>query len=277
MFKNFKSVLILLVMFVVGATTVSAYQTEPNSAEKEEKFSVIIAVDGEEAQVEVSSCTVEELLNDKHVVLSNEDSINYGLEEEVFEDMKIEIETYQELIFTETEEIPFETERIPTDELEEGQQRVIQAGVPGESYKRYKVICKGGKGISRDFIEEGINSEPVKEIVEYGVEKNVIITPEGKCLKYTQEYDMKATAYSSLEPGLTDYTYTGRRAVYGVIAVDPTVIPLHSKVYVEGYGEAIAADIGKSIKNYRVDLCFESLEEVVQYGVQYIKVYVLED
>ncbi len=87
---------------------------------------------------------------------------------------------------------------------------------------------------------------------------------------------MKATAYSPQEPGLDDHTASGLPARYGIVAVDPTVIPLGTRLLVEGYGEAIAGDTGSAIKGMRIDLCFDTLAECEAYGVRMVRVTVLE-
>ncbi len=87
---------------------------------------------------------------------------------------------------------------------------------------------------------------------------------------------MRATAYSPQEPGLDDHTASGLPARYGVVAVDPTVIPLGTRLLVEGYGEAIAGDTGSAIKGMRIDLCFDTLAECEAYGVRMVRVTVLE-
>jgi 3D (Asp-Asp-Asp) domain-containing protein/peptidoglycan hydrolase CwlO-like protein len=92
------------------------------------------------------------------------------------------------------------------------------------------------------------------------------------------EWTMIATAYYSGGGGLngTGITFTGLRARKGIIAADPSVIPLGTRVYIEGYGEALVADIGGWIKNNRVDLCFDSLEDCYRYGRRKIYVYLIK-
>lgn len=91
--------------------------------------------------------------------------------------------------------------------------------------------------------------------------------------------NMEATAYDpgpiSCGPNANGYTATGMKAGYGVVAVDPRVIPLGTKVYVEGYGYAIAADIGGAIKGNRIDLCYNTYQEAIRFGRRMVRVYLL--
>jgi 3D (Asp-Asp-Asp) domain-containing protein len=67
------------------------------------------------------------------------------------------------------------------------------------------------------------------------------------------------------------------RATHGVVAVDPNVIPLYTRLYIEGYGPAIAGDIGGAIRGQRIDLCFDSLGEALDWGRRPVTVYILND
>ncbi|EUJ32488.1 LysM peptidoglycan-binding and 3D domain-containing protein [Listeria cornellensis] len=86
-----------------------------------------------------------------------------------------------------------------------------------------------------------------------------------------------ATAYSKAEPGMGHVTASGIDLNDNprVIAVDPSVIPLGSKVYVEGYGEAIAADTGGAIKGNKIDVHLDSVQACYNWGVKTVKVQIL--
>lgn len=88
-------------------------------------------------------------------------------------------------------------------------------------------------------------------------------------------YFVQATGYSSADEGNGEYTCTGTRLHHGIIAVDPAVIPLGTRVYIPGYGEAIADDTGGMIKGDRIDLAFETQQEAIDYGRQNIEIYIL--
>lgn len=94
-----------------------------------------------------------------------------------------------------------------------------------------------------------------------------------------KEITVKATAYTASCEGCSGITATGVNIKANpdarVIAVDPKVIPLGSKVYVEGVGEAIAADTGGAIKGNRIDVFVPSEQNAINFGVKYLKVTIL--
>ena len=84
---------------------------------------------------------------------------------------------------------------------------------------------------------------------------------------------MESTAYSAYET--SGITATGEAVRHGIAAVDPNMIPLGSKLYVEGYGHALAADVGGAIQGNRIDLGFDSYQEALDWGRRDVKVHVL--
>lgn len=81
----------------------------------------------------------------------------------------------------------------------------------------------------------------------------------------------------------TAYTWTGNRTASGTIphigtvATDPKVIPTGTKLYIEGYGDAVAEDTGSAIKGNHIDLYMDSRDECLQFGRRTIEVEVKED
>lgn len=103
-----------------------------------------------------------------------------------------------------------------------------------------------------------------------------------KGYSYKEMRLMEATAYypgpeCTGKNAIHGRTYTGKKARYGLVAVDPKVIPLGTKLYIEGYGKAEAADIGGAIKGDKIDLCFTTYQEAKKYGRKRIKVYILNN
>ncbi len=117
-----------------------------------------------------------------------------------------------------------------------------------------------------------------------------MMTTRSKNFSYKNSYVMIATAYdlsyasTGKLPGMDGYgiTKSGTKAKVGTVAVDPTVIPLGTKLYIEyadgsgTYGYATAEDTGSAIKGYRVDLFFNTYQECIEFGRRRVVVYVLE-
>ena len=96
--------------------------------------------------------------------------------------------------------------------------------------------------------------------------------------EYSKVLTMNATAYSNDPAENAGYTTTklGTPLRHGVVAVDPKVIPLGTKLYIEGYGYAVAEDTGGAIKGNKIDLCFTDKALVHAFGRRNVKVYVLK-
>ena len=87
---------------------------------------------------------------------------------------------------------------------------------------------------------------------------------------------MSASAYTAHDPGNGSYTRNGNLLRRGLVAVDPTVIPLGTRLYIPGYGYAVADDIGGAIQGNRIDLAFDDRSDALQFGRQRITVYVFD-
>ncbi|GGA33415.1 LysM peptidoglycan-binding and 3D domain-containing protein [Psychrobacillus lasiicapitis] len=98
--------------------------------------------------------------------------------------------------------------------------------------------------------------------------------------KAVKELTVTSTAYTASCAGCSGVTATGIDLLANpnqkVISVDPSVIPLGSKVWVEGYGEAIAGDTGGAIKGNKIDIFIPSKEEAVNWGKKTVKVKILD-
>lgn len=99
---------------------------------------------------------------------------------------------------------------------------------------------------------------------------------EGNPSRYSRSLNMSASAYSAYDGGNSNHTYGGNLVHKGLVAVDPTVIPLGTRLFIPGYGYAIADDIGGSIKGNKIDLAFDSHGEAMQFGRQNVIVYIVD-
>ncbi len=187
------------------------------------------------------------------------------------------------------ETVNFNTVKRLNADLAAGETVTVREGVTGTKKVTYKVNYENGKEISREAIAEIVTTAPIDKIVEYGnktaEEELPTVSTEKGVLKYKRVITCEATAYDlSAEEngGYAGQTATGVPLDRGVIAVDPRVIPLGSRVYIEAldgswtYGYAVAADTGGAIKGNRVDLCYRTQYECVQFGRRQCRVYILD-
>lgn len=93
--------------------------------------------------------------------------------------------------------------------------------------------------------------------------------------RYSKVLEMKAYAYSAESAG-GNITATGTLLRRGVVAVDRRVIPLGTKMYIEGYGYAVAEDTGGAIIGNKIDVAMQTTAECYQWGVRNVKVYILD-
>lgn len=252
---------------------------------------VNILVDGQLKEVWSYKDTVEEVIADNGIMLNPLDRYEgVDAKDNIKEGMDIRVVRVNEEIIAEQSDIPFTVVEKPNDVMNEGETKTIVTGENGIREKYYKLTYEDSKPVARVFVNEKIVKEPVNKIVEYGTVLN-FRNHRGDLVRYKDVIKMKATAYTSSfedtgkHPDHPEFgiTYTGMRAREGIIAVDPKVIPLGTKVYVEvpgpapDYGFAIAADIGSAIKGKLIDLYFDSSKKVKQWGRRDVVVYILNE
>ncbi len=96
----------------------------------------------------------------------------------------------------------------------------------------------------------------------------------------SKEFYVNSTAYSPFCSGCSGVTATGINVKQNpnmkIIAVDPNVIPLGTKVWVEGYGNAIAADTGSAIKGNKIDVLMPSKSDAYKWGRKKVLIKILD-
>lgn len=234
---------------------------------------VQITSNGTRLTLETAEDTVGDML-DKELITLNEQGIEFdkdidetsvSLDSEIEEGLDIQIVKVETKEVVEREAINFDTIVENNEDLDRSVEKVKSEGVNGEKEITYKVVYKDGVEYSRDIKSTKTISEPQNKVIEKGT-GTIYASRSGESIKYKKKLSCEATAYTG-----DKNTATGRRPVrnpngLSVIAVDPSVIPLGSKVYVDGYGYAIAADTGGAIKGNIIDLFLNSEGECRRWG-----------
>lgn len=232
--------------------------------------------------------TVGEVLDDQGIVLEGKDFTYPELNDTISNGTNIEIFHVKEVVDTIEDVIPFGKVVNKNNKMDIGTSKVVQTGKNGVKKTYYKKEYINGELHSTELVKEEVVSEPISEIIEKGT-KDLIVTSRGDT-SYRKAITMTATAYdlsfesTGKNPGDRHYglTASGTKARPGVVAVDPRVIPLGTKLYVQSldgskdYGFAIAEDTGGAIKGNKIDLFFETSSQVNRFGRRKVKVYILK-
>lgn len=228
--------------------------------------------------------TVSELLAENNIGLSSEDIVSMPLTTLIEDGMEVEIIRVSHKTLEEYQEIPFATEKRASSSMNKGTSRTVQNGIKGSKKIVYEVELRNGKEVSRKTVSETKIKEPTTQIIEYGTKavdtSGVVTTWSGSKLNYKKKISMTATAYTT-ERTSDKITATGKVARVGLVAVDPRVIPLGSKLYIVSadgkswcYGTAVAADTG--VRGNKIDLFFNTYNECISFGRRKATVYVLK-
>ncbi len=175
----------------------------------------------------------------------------------------------------ETESLPKTIVYQDDPETEAGEEKVLEEGTDGKKVKIIKITYSNdGEEYSKELISTETTPAKDKKILRgTKVVWRNLDTPDGQ-ITYWKKMRVYATHYDSHCLGCNEWTAIGMRQGKGVIAVDPKVIPMRSKLYIPGYGPAIAGDTGGAIKGNIIDLGFDDAHTAGWYA-HFIDIYLL--
>lgn len=262
-------------------------------------YTVNVNVKGNKITKEVPAGTVANALEYLDIKLDKNDVVSVDINKEVTENMDIVINSVTYKDVKTTESIAYSTKYQNSDDMYIGETSTIQAGVNGERtiVTREKYI--NGKLDSSSQVSNEITKQPVDEIIAQGTKEyvsqvytnsgsisvnesaNVLTDVNGNQVNYTRVLTGSGTAYYAPAGALTS---TGRLARYGVVAVDPDIIPYGSILYIVSndgqvvYGYAVAGDTGGALwaGTAIVDLYYNTYDECCQFGRRDVTIYVLD-
>lgn len=181
---------------------------------------------------------------------------------------------FEDKIESQTEPIFRKTIYKDDPETEAGEEKVVNEGKDGSKLTIIKITFYEGKKYSQEVISTDI-VPPQDKVILRGAKIvwKVLDSPDGQ-IRYFRKLRVWATHYDSRCLGCNEWTATGMRAGKGVVAVDPKVIPLKSRVYIPGYGLAIAGDTGGAIKGNIIDLGFDNAQ-TAGWRARFVDIYLL--
>jgi len=240
---------------------------------------VVILSDGRRIKTRSHGDTVAQVLDQELIEIVNRDYTIPDTQTEVYDNMTVQVIRVLEQVVLEEEPIPFETVWQPDAGLDLDRQRLDQAGSAGLKRRLVRIVYENGEETERVTEEEWVETPPTTETIAYGTKIIIreVQTAEGT-KTYWRKFRALATAYSASTAGTPPdapwygRTYMGLPARKGIIAVDRTVIPLGTWMFVPGYGVGLAGDLG--VQGRHVDLCFD--EDSLPRGFyRWVDVYLL--
>lgn len=240
--------------------------------------------------------TVAQLLTRIGIPTNDEYTITPDLNTDTTDGMQITVTRTVSTVETYVVEQAFEIVTCEDPTLAKGQEKILVPGSVGIIQRKAQVVYTNATEQSRTVIEETVLEPVVNQVIAIGTGENVgqtntkpligdgvIILPSGEILTYSKSEEFEATAYSKYNAGCDDYTATGTRVRVGVVAVDPSVIPYGTRMFIVSndgkyiYGLATAEDCGGSIKGNRLDLYMDTDAECFAFGRRDCTVYFLGD
>lgn len=288
----------------------AALQKEDTIKIKKAK-NVTVSLDGKELTLLSAEDNVKSMLSAEDISIQAEDKVEPKTDAALTDNMQIKITRVETKSLTETLALDYESEIRSDDSILSSLQKTVQNGEKGSKDITYKVIYEDGKEVSRSVTNETITKEPVKEIVVKGTQKAVAmndggdksaaankggnqpaavnkggnqstaVNRGGDPLASAKKVNVRTTAYWAMDGVGHTYTSSGKLAVrnpqgYSTVAVDTSVFPYGTKLYIPGYGYAIAADTGSAIKGNTIDVYFNTKQEAVNWEVKHLTVSVVK-
>jgi 3D (Asp-Asp-Asp) domain-containing protein len=246
------------------------------SVQATQDFPVKVQVDGATVVTRAAMPRLTDILKNAGVELGPNDRAEAKFSTDTGKLAEIEVIRVRRQVVTESVQITPPVHTVRDYFLAPGTTVVMDNGEPGVTLRKSEVSTENGVEVSRHSISEDILTEARPKVVDCGV----ATTPADRLTASRSDLLTRTSRVLSVEA--TAYTHTGSRTASGVypyvggVAVDTRVIPLGTRLYIDGYGPAKAVDTGGAIKGQRVDLFFDTKIECLNWGRREVKVYCLQ-
>ena len=237
-------------------------------------------VDGlEERQVWSTSTTVANFLKQQEIQLAESDRVDKDLEDVITPNDKIAVVRVEKVTDVVEESVDFAVEKKNDSSLLKGEEKIVTEGKKGKVERTYNVVKENGKVVSKKVASEKVLEKPTTKVVAVGTKVVTASVSRSAEPQAGKEFYVEATAYTPYCAGCSGISAAGinlrANSDLKLIAVDPNVIPLGTKVWVEGYGYAVAGDTGGAIKGNKIDILVHSKSEAYSWGRKKVRIKVL--
>lgn len=233
-------------------------------------FDIPIVCDGKTVTLHSVSCKAINAVKKMKIKVKEDDIVLPGRNHMMKNGEKIVIKRVKIKYKHKDVTLYYKTEAIRTDKFRIGKRGTVVKGKNGKATKHYKLIYVDGKLYKKVLYATDVHKEPVTHVIGYGTRISMDGAPSG--LRYRKMIRCTAVAYHF---DGNPYGAGGRPCTYGTMAVDPRVIPMGTRCYVEGYGYAIANDVGTGVKGKKIDLYMEGQFQPLIWGARSVRVYIL--
>jgi uncharacterized protein YabE (DUF348 family) len=244
---------------------------------------VKLVVGGVERNVKTRGQTVGDVLAQAGVGLAESDRLVPRATRTVRSGMTIRVTTVRDVVETAVESIPYASFTHYDSELPEGESVMAQGGWSGSVQREYRVRVINGKETRRELVSETV-TPPQDEVIVVGtyvkpaapVAVAAAVAPPASASQQgcARTLNVYATWYTASSAGGSGITATGTSVYKGIIAVDPRVIPLGTRMYIPGYGYGVAADTGGGIVGNIIDLGYGA-GDVMDWRSRYLDICIL--
>lgn len=259
----------------IAIAVAAAFGASVTAEPTDDAVKTVILIDkGASRDVQTLARTVGEMLAEEKAFPGAEDRCSVPLTTPVTSGLRVTVTRVATKKVVEKIPLPFPVQKRFTTSLRAGMNSVARAGKNGERVKIFQETYKDGKLVVRKKIAERV-TPPQPQVTLAGTRG--MLASRGY-FSGRRIINMVATGYG---PGprsngrWANRTASGLRPGYGVVAVDPRFIPLGTRLYIEGYGYAVAGDTGGAIKGNRIDLGYDTHRAAMKVGRKRVKVLIL--
>jgi len=250
----------------------------------EKAFPIVLNDGGVPKKVFSTSTTVADFLDKQQITLNEYDRVEPAVDAKVEQNDTVRVIRVEKVNDVVEESLDYREKEKVDSSMYKGESAVITDGVKGLVKRNFELIKENGKVVSKTLVDETILKDPVDRVVAVGTKSvpsssALVKSSAPKVNSKVKEMYVEATAYSPYDAGMSGTTATGinirKNPNMKMIAVDPNIIPLGSKVWVEGYGVAIAGDTGGAIKGRRIDILMPTKDDCFDFGRRTVKIRII--